>query len=95
MAGRLLPFRRPAPPKPDDDGDFEEVARARDQAEALVVQSLLESYGIRALRRTHLAHSVHPFTVGDQGEVRIVVPRDRAAEARRLLLRLTRNSALS
>jgi Putative prokaryotic signal transducing protein len=93
MPGRILPFRRHRR-EPDDDGSFEEVTRARDSAEAVVVQSLLESYGIRVLLRTNLAHSVHPFTVGDQGEVRILVPRERAAEARRLLLRLTPGSAL-
>jgi hypothetical protein len=87
MTGRVIPFRRP-PPEPDDRDDFEEIARARDQAEALVMQSLLGAYGIRVLLRTHLAQSVHPFTVGDQGEVRLLVPRESAAEGRLLLARL-------
>ncbi|MBI3454647.1 MAG: DUF2007 domain-containing protein [Candidatus Rokubacteria bacterium] len=87
MSGRLIPFRQPSR-EPDDAGGFEEVTRARDQAEALVVKSLLEAYGIRVLLRTHVAQSVHPFTVGDQGEVRILVPRDAAPESRRLLARL-------
>ena len=87
MAGRVIPFRRPAP-EPDDAREFEEVTRARDQSEALVVQSLLEAYGIRVLLRTHVAPSVHPFTVGDQAEVRILVPRAAVAESRRLLARL-------
>jgi hypothetical protein len=87
MSGRVIPFRRRSE-EPDESREFEEVARARDQAEALVVQSLLEAYGIRVLLRTHLAQSVHPFTVGDQGEVRVLVPRGAAAESRRLLTRL-------
>ena len=87
MSGRVIPFRRPEP-EPDDGDDFEEIARAGDQAEALVMQSLLGAYGIRVLFRTHVAQSVHPFTVGDQGEVRLLVPRESAAEGRLLLARL-------
>jgi hypothetical protein len=87
MGGRVIPFRRPEP-EPDDQGEFEEIARARDQAEALVMQSLLGAYGIQVLLRTHVAQSVHPFNVGDQGEVRLLVPRPSAAEARLLLARL-------
>jgi len=86
MTGRVIPFPRPAP-EPDDD-ELEEVTRAGDQAEALVVRSLLEAYGIRVVSRTHVAQSVHPFTVGGQGEVRILVPRADAVECRRLLARL-------
>jgi hypothetical protein len=87
MTGRVIPFRQPEP-EPGDEYSLEEVARARDQAEALVIQSLLQAYGIRVVLRTHVAPSVHPFTVGDQGEVRILVPRDDAAEGRLLLARL-------
>jgi len=87
LSGRVIPFRRPAP-EPDHEGEFEEVARARHQAEALVVRSALEAHGIRVVLRTHVAHSVHPFTVGDQGEVRILVPRAAAAESRLLLRHL-------
>lgn len=86
MSGQVIPFPgRSHGPAPDD---FEEVARARDQAEALVVRSLLEAYGIQVLVRTHVAQSVHPFTVGGQGEVRILVPRGDVPETRRLLARL-------
>lgn len=87
MAGRVIPFRR-REPEPEPAPEFEEVARARDRSEALVMQSLLEAYGIRVVLRTHLAQSVHPFAVGDQGEVRLLVPRASAAESRLLLARL-------
>ena len=41
-----------------------------DQAEAVVVKSLFESQEIPTLLRSRLAHSVHPFSVGAQGEYR-------------------------
>jgi hypothetical protein len=58
------------------------------QAEALVVKGLLESEGIPALLRSRLLHSVHPFSVGDQGEVTVLVPAADAPRARRLLTRI-------
>jgi len=64
-----------------------EVLRCRDQGEALVVRGLLDSAGITAVLRGRLVHSVHPFSVGDQGEVSVLVPKPDAAAARRLLSR--------
>jgi hypothetical protein len=91
MSGRVIPFRRSSP----EPGalEFGEVTRARDQSEALVVKSLLEAYGIQVLLRTHVAQSVHPFTVGGQGEVRILVPQTAVAESRRLLARFVPESS--
>jgi len=66
---------------------FVEIHRCN-QAEAIVVKSLLESHAIPTLLRSRLAHSVHPFTVGAQGEVVIHVPARESARAKRLLLRL-------
>jgi hypothetical protein len=51
----------------------------------VVVKSLLESADIPAFLRSRLAHSVHPFTVGAQGEVVVLVPPSDVARARRLL----------
>jgi hypothetical protein len=89
--GRIIPFptdriARPGAPRaprsrPPDERAFVEVYRC-DQAEAVVVKSLLESEGIPTLLRARLAHSVHPFTVGSQGEVAVLVASDRAARAR-------------
>src|SRR2546422_7960768 len=59
-----------------------------DRAEAVVVKSLFESEGIPTLLRSHLAHSVHPFSVGDQGEVVILVPEAEAPRSRLLLTRI-------
>jgi len=89
MRGRVIPFPRPAP-EPADDREFAELLRVRDQAEALVVRSLFESHGIHVVLRTHVAPSVHPFTVGDQGEVRILVARPDLATGRLLLGRRSR-----
>ena len=79
--------RRPAGPSHEDG--FVEVRRC-DQAEAVVVRSLFESEGIPTLLRSRLAHSVYPFSVGDQGAIVILVPARDAAHARRLLTRLVR-----
>jgi hypothetical protein len=54
----------------------------------MVVKSLFESEGIPTLLRSRLAHSVHPFTVGAQGEVVILVPKKEVARTRALLVRL-------
>ena len=59
-------------------------------AEAVVIRSLYESHGIRALLRSRLSPSVHPFSVGTQGEVTILVPEDEAPRSRRLLIGLAR-----
>ncbi|HTI52664.1 MAG TPA: DUF2007 domain-containing protein [Verrucomicrobiae bacterium] len=69
-------------------GSLVEARRCRDQSEALVVRGLLESEGIRVVLQSRLAQSVYPFSVGDQGEVLLLVaaadlPRARAVLARR------------
>lgn len=88
--GKVIPFRRPArpaPPAPGDERGLVEVRRC-DRPEALVVKALLESEGIPTLLRSRIAHSVHPFTVGSQGEVVVLVPESEAARSRLLLARL-------
>ena len=87
--GRVIPFPAGRARRPADERPLVEVHRC-DQAEALVVKSLFESEGIPTLLRSRLAHSVHPFTVGSQGEIVILVPEQDMARGRRLLLRLAR-----
>ncbi len=84
--GKIIRFRqRPAvAASPADEHGLVELHRC-DQAEAVVVKSLLESEGIPTLLRSRLAHSVHPFTVGAQGEVVILVPPGEVERARVLL----------
>ena len=87
--GKIIPFPArgaPAPP-PLADRTLVELRRC-DQAEAVVVKSLLESEGIPALLRSRLAQSVHPFSVGAQGEVVVLVPESALARSRGLLDRL-------
>ena len=87
MARRARVIRFPkAPPKPPE-ADLVEVRRCRHEAEALVVKSLLESEEIPCVLRSRLAHSVHPFTVGAQGEITVLVPAAEAPRARVLLAR--------
>jgi hypothetical protein len=74
-------------PEPEGEPGLVEVYRC-DRAEALVVQGLLESEGIPTLLRSRLVHSVHPFSVGDQGEVVIMVPAAEAERSRQLLAEL-------
>ena len=90
MTGRVIPFPSRAPEPDDAEPGFEELTRVRDQSEALVVRSLRVGtvlIVIGALLRTHVAPSVHPFSVGDQGAVQILVRREALGAARRLLAR--------
>ena len=88
MTGKVIPFPSRAP-EPEDERGFEELARVRDQAEALVLRGLLESHGIEVLLRSHVAPSVYPFSVGDQGAVQVLVRREALAMSRLLLARGT------
>ncbi|MBI1848078.1 MAG: hypothetical protein HY294_03850 [Candidatus Rokubacteria bacterium] len=96
---KIIPFpgvrvdATPPPARPDDRG-FVEVHRC-DQAEAIVLKSLFESHGIPTLLRSRLIHSVHPFTVGAQGEVVICVPEAEAIRSRALLARTPSRPPLS
>lgn len=54
-----------------------------------MAKGFLESEGIPALLRSRLAHSVHPFTIGAQGEVVILVPESLAQRSRLLLDRIS------
>ncbi|MBI4637065.1 MAG: DUF2007 domain-containing protein [Candidatus Rokubacteria bacterium] len=95
MAKRGKVIRFPGlPPEPAGDRGLVPVHRCAG-AEAAVVKSLFESEGIPTLLRSRLLHSIHPFTVGDQGEVVILVPASEAARSRRLLARLTRGPSRS
>jgi Putative prokaryotic signal transducing protein len=90
--GQVIRFPGAAPP-PSDSSALVEVYRC-DAAEAVVVRSLLESEGIPSVVHSRLAHSVHPFTVGDQGEVVVLVPARDGPRSRRLLLRVASRRSL-
>ena len=84
---RVIPFPKRPEQAPEATPVFVEVRRCRHQAEALVVRSLLESEGIRVVLRSNLAQSVHPFSVGDQGEIVVLTPEQDAPRARTILIR--------
>ena len=62
-----------------------EVYRAVGEEEARVVHGLLESYGIPSLLKSNAARSVHAFAVDGMGEVRVMVWRRMADQARSLI----------
>jgi hypothetical protein len=75
--GKVIPFpgaRRP----PEPEAGFTEVCRCANQ---------LEGESIQVVLRSRLAQSVHPFSVGAQGEIVILVPFDEAEAARAILSR--------
>lgn len=61
------------------------VYRAAGEAEAQVVKGLLESHGIPCFLKSNAAPSVHVFTVDGLGEVRVMVRREMASQARGLI----------
>ena len=85
-----LPGRRWTARAPEDEHGLIEVHRC-EQAEALVVKSLFESEGIPTLLRSHLVSSLHPFSVGDQGQVAVLVPAREVSRCRPLMIRLARH----
>jgi Putative prokaryotic signal transducing protein len=90
--GQVIPFPGVRPPQPEPPAPEERAlveVRRCNQQEALVVKSLFESEGIPVLLRSRIAHSVHPFTVGAQGEVVILVPASDARRSRLLLARIS------
>ncbi len=62
-----------------------EVYRSSSEMEAQVIRSLLDSYGIPCLLRSHAAPSVHVFTVNGMGEVKVMVWDSMAERARKLI----------
>lgn len=56
-----------------------------DDGEAAMIRQLLEGYGVPTQTVSDVPHTVWPITVDGLGEVRILVPENRLAEARELL----------
>ena len=55
------------------DDKLKQVCSVWGMAEAEVIKSLLGSYGIKCLLRSHVVQSVHPFSVDGLGELKIFV----------------------
>jgi len=62
-----------------------EVYRAASEAEARIIQGLLESYGIACFLKSNAAPSVHVFAVDGMGEVKVMVWGEVAGKARELI----------
>ena len=67
------------------DKKLVEVYRAASEAEAQIIKGLLESRGIPCLMKSNAAPSVHVFAVDGMGEVKIMVWKELAEEARGLI----------
>jgi len=63
-----------------------QVYHARNEMEAQVIKSLLESYDIPCFLKSNAAPSVHTFTMDGMGEVRIMVLESLAPRAKELIL---------
>jgi len=63
-----------------------EVYRAAGEAEARIITGLLESNGIGCFLKSNAAPSVHAFAVDGMGEVKIMVWKSMADEAKRLIV---------
>jgi hypothetical protein len=84
---KIIRFPTPPPSKAARPTELVEVRRCRDQAEALVVRSLLESEGIVVVLRSNLSPSVYPFSVGTQAEVALLVEPAHLLRAQAVLAR--------
>jgi len=74
----------------NNDNDYHnakivELCRVPTEVDALPIQSLLESYGIKCILQSHVTRSVHPFTVDGLAEVRILISEKDLDEAREIL----------
>jgi hypothetical protein len=63
-----------------------EVYHARNEMEAQVIRSLLESFNIPCFFKSNAAPSVHLFTLDGMAEVRVMVMASKADAARELIV---------
>ena len=62
-----------------------EVYRASGEAQAKIIQGVLESQGIPSLLKSLAAPSVHVFTVDGMGEYRVMVWESTSEKAREIV----------
>lgn len=67
------------------DSKIVELCWVPTEVDALPIQSLLESYGIRCILQSDVTRSVHPFTVDGLAEVRILISEKDLDKARDIL----------
>jgi hypothetical protein len=64
---------------------MEIVFRSRGELEAQVIKSLLESFGIPSVIQSQAPGSVYAFTQDGMAEFRVMVVKELAEEARRII----------
>jgi hypothetical protein len=69
----------------DEDLDLVEVHKAFGPAEAEVIKTMLESYGIPCIFRGKVLQSVLPFSADGMGEIKVFVPQKDLATAKKLI----------
>ena len=67
------------------DSKLKEVHTVMGPAEAEIVKSLLESYGIKAVFQSLIVQSIHPFSVDGLGEIKIMVTEDDYEAAKEII----------
>ena len=89
---KVIPFPVARTVRPRDEPAARELVDVHrcEPSEAVVVRALLESEAIPTVVRSHVSQSVHPFSVGHQGLVTLLVPKADVPRARVLLLRIVR-----
>jgi len=63
----------------------EVVYRSRGELQAHVIKSLLDSFGIPSVMQSQAPGSIYAFTTNGMGEFRILVVKELADEARRII----------
>ena len=72
-------------PPDEEDLDLVEVHKAFGPAEAEVIKTMLESYGIPCIFRGKVLQSVLPFSADGMGEIKVFVQKKDAAKAKELI----------
>jgi len=62
-----------------------EVYNTWNEAKANQIKELLNDFDINCYLSSHITHSVYPIPVDGLGEIRVMVPRDFAEEAERII----------
>jgi hypothetical protein len=68
-----------------DDSDLEELLAVEGGLEADIIKSKLESYGIPVLLQYEAAGRIFGITMDGLGKVKVMVPRELVAEAKKTL----------
>jgi hypothetical protein len=71
--------------KIENDLDLVELSKVWGPAEAEVIKTMLESYGIPFFMRGQVVQSLLPYTVDGMGEVKILVSKKDLAKAKNLI----------